>query len=245
MTPYDTLQAEAKTRGLPCLSDDEHVTLGLGKGSRTWPLADAPTARDVPWAELFAIPVGVVVGGEDAAGGLVVAMAREAKLVAERAADPAEARRLLRRRDLEAAVVQMAGEGLLREGLALAPAAVLLARGAGDRVAVAASHVVGSGGRVVVDAEDEALAAKIGGFAAPVALYAVSPGNGALGEHRACGGEIWTVMGGALVRATGSRERVVVRVDEVRHDPSAALAAAALAAAMGIPERAIAAGLRA
>ena len=56
------LEAEAAARGIPVLADDDALTLGLGEGGRTWPIAALPAPGDVPWAALHAIPTAMVTG---------------------------------------------------------------------------------------------------------------------------------------------------------------------------------------
>ena len=46
----------------PFLSDDDHVSIGYGKNSRTWNVNDVPDPDGVPWDLLGPIPVGVVTG---------------------------------------------------------------------------------------------------------------------------------------------------------------------------------------
>ena len=82
--------------------------------------------------------------------------------------------------------------------------------------------------------------------------FALRPDNPQVRAHRAAGGEAWFVERGALTRARGADEVAVVDVASVpfcfggaaQHNVANALAAAALASALGLPDAAIAAGLR-
>ncbi|MCY1012370.1 Mur ligase family protein [Nannocystis pusilla] len=92
------------------------------------------------------------------------------------------------------------------------------------------------------------------GFPAPVAWFSRDPQHPQLQRHRAAGGEVWFVSAaGQLTRGRGGEPDVaVVAIDELpfcfggaaTHNVANALAAAALAAAVGLPDAAIAAGLR-
>ncbi|MCY1066577.1 Mur ligase family protein [Nannocystis sp. RBIL2] len=91
-------------------------------------------------------------------------------------------------------------------------------------------------------------------FPAPVVWFSRDPQHPQLQRHRAAGGEVWFVSAaGQLTRGRGGEPDVaVVAIDELpfcfggaaTHNVANALAAAALAAAVGLPDAAIAAGLR-
>ena len=114
----------------------------------TWPIDALPSIDDVPWSVLGAIPTAVVTGsnGKTTTVRLIAAMLRAQGLrtahsctdglfvgggAADRAVEverlesgdysgPTGARQLLRRTDVQAAVLETARGGLLRRGLALA-----------------------------------------------------------------------------------------------------------------------------
>jgi UDP-N-acetylmuramyl tripeptide synthase len=128
----------AAGRGLPALSDDDCLSLGLGKGSRSWPVDELPSPYDVPWSDLHAIPVGVITGtnGKTTSVRLSAAVGRAAgRVVGLSSTDwiavddeildrgdysgPGGARAVLRDRRVELAVLETARGGLLRRGLAL------------------------------------------------------------------------------------------------------------------------------
>lgn len=91
-------------------------------------------------------------------------------------------------------------------------------------------------------------------FPAPVVWFSRDPQHPQLQRHRAAGGEVWFVSAaGQLTRGRGGEPDVaVVAIDALpfcfggaaTHNVANALAAAALAAAVGLPDAAIAAGLR-
>ena len=136
----------AQGRSLPCLQDDEFLSIGAGVGGRTWKLADLPAVADVPWAELRAIPIALVTGtnGKTTVVRLIAACARAAgwptghsctdgltidgtSIEAGDYSGPAGARTVLRDARVAVAVLETARGGMLRRGLAVphADAAVI------------------------------------------------------------------------------------------------------------------------
>nr|MBP6597107.1 Mur ligase [Arenimonas sp.] len=137
--PLLALVHAAAARGLPSLADDEALTLGLGAGGRTWPLAQLPAVDGVPWDALHSIPSALVTGsnGKTTTTRLLAAMLRAQGLRTghcctdgvyvdgEQIASgdwsgPGGARAVLRDARVQAAVLETARGGLLRRGLALA-----------------------------------------------------------------------------------------------------------------------------
>jgi UDP-N-acetylmuramyl tripeptide synthase len=136
--PLQALRLAAAEQGLSFLSDDDHVSVGLGTGSRTWPVGEIPPPDAVPWAELHDIPLVVVTGTNGKT--TTVRMVAEIARVAGRTAGftctdgiyvdgqlvdggdwsgPGGARALLRDRRVEVAVLETARGGMLRRGLAV------------------------------------------------------------------------------------------------------------------------------
>ena len=133
----------AAARGLPWLCDDEMLTLGVGAGSHSWPLAELPDPAVVEWQALRGIPTALVTGtnGKTTVVRLIAACAKasgratgycctDGVFVAGQAlgtgdySGPAGARRVLRDARVEAAVLETARGGILRRGLAVARANV-------------------------------------------------------------------------------------------------------------------------
>jgi UDP-N-acetylmuramyl tripeptide synthase len=136
-----SLLAEAGRRGIPCLGDDEQLTIGAGRGGRTWPLAELPVVAQVPWHSLSGVPTALVTGtnGKTTVVRLIAACAREAGrvtgwcctdgvhvdgdvLASGDYSGPAGARRVLRDARVECAVLETARGGILRRGLAVSHA---------------------------------------------------------------------------------------------------------------------------
>src|SRR5690606_12517647 len=137
------LQAAATAHGLPCLPDDDEVSVGGGTGSRTWPVDALPDAVAVDWPALHAIPTALVTGsnGKTTTVRLLAAMARAhgwhtahsctdgvffdgQPLESGDYSGPTGARTALRQPEAQAAVLETARGGMLRRGLALCHADV-------------------------------------------------------------------------------------------------------------------------
>ena len=137
------LQSAATARGLPCLPDDDTVSIGAGEGSRTWPIDALPEPANVDWAALHAIPTALVTGsnGKTTTVRLLAAMARAhgwhtahsctdgvffdgQALGSGDYSGPTGARTALRQPRAQAAVLETARGGMLRRGLALCRANV-------------------------------------------------------------------------------------------------------------------------
>lgn len=134
-----TLAMEANKRGLPFLWDDNEVTIGAGARAITWPRSQLPTdLSSVKWEALGTIPIALVSGtnGKTTSARLLARMIKESgKKVGSTSSDaitvdgevvdtgdwtgPAAARAVLRRKDVEIAVLETARGGLLRRGLAM------------------------------------------------------------------------------------------------------------------------------
>jgi len=119
------------------LSDDKRVSVGLGTGSRSWPLSRAPASPErVRWSGLHDVPVALVTGtnGKTTTVRLLAEMARAAGRVAGITSTdqvdvgdqtvavgdysgPNGARTVLRDRRVELAVLEVARGGILRRGL--------------------------------------------------------------------------------------------------------------------------------
>jgi cyanophycin synthetase len=119
------------------LLDEATLTLGAGKGGRSWALDALPVVDEVPWDSLRTIPISAITGsnGKTTTVRLVAACARangwcdgfnctdgvfiDRKQVASGDySGPAGTRLVLRDTSVEAAVIETARGGILRRGLA-------------------------------------------------------------------------------------------------------------------------------
>jgi cyanophycin synthetase len=181
---------------------------------------------------------------------------------------PMGARRVLRDPRVEMAVLETARGGILRRGLVLAQAdAALVTNVAADhlgefgvhdvealaRAKLLVARAVRRGGRVVLNAEDPALVDAAAGLRAAVTWFAMDPAAPRVRQAVSEGGRAVFVEKGRFVLARGAERIPVGRVEEApvtmegaaRHNVANALAAIGVADALGLDERAIAAGLRA
>lgn len=132
-----SLALAAAQHGINALVDEEQVTLGSGRGGRTWPLTDLPHASAIDWSVLSDVPIALVTGsnGKTTIARLLAAFGwahgwrtahscTDGVFVGRDAIDrddysgPAGARLALRRHDIDAAILETARGGLMRRGIA-------------------------------------------------------------------------------------------------------------------------------
>ncbi len=132
-------QDNAKT----LLWDDDEVSVGLGSGSRTWPVRDIPEIHD--WKPFHDVPIGLVTGTNGktttvrlatnivrASGQNVGLSSTDWIAVNDHVIDrgdwsgPGGARAVLREREVDVAILESARGGLLRRGLGVDRADVSL-----------------------------------------------------------------------------------------------------------------------
>lgn len=124
----------AMQHGKTLLWDDDEVSVGLGRGSQTWPVREIPGSVD--WDRYHDVPVGLVTGtnGKTTTVRLATHIARAASdnvglsstdwiAVNERVIErgdwsgPGGARAVLREQEVDVAILESARGGLLRRGL--------------------------------------------------------------------------------------------------------------------------------
>lgn len=139
------LRDEAMQRGVAFLPDDAAVTLGLGRGSRTFPVESLPAPNEVDWSSVHDIPVCLVTGtnGKTTTVRMMSAIALQAGrtpgycstdevaiggVIVDRGdySGPEGARRVLRDPVVDVAILETARGGLLRRGLFVARAQAAL-----------------------------------------------------------------------------------------------------------------------
>ncbi len=132
------LREAARWHGVCFLSDDDHVSVGMGRGSRTWPIDSLPDPAEVQWGRVHDIPLALVTGsnGKTTTVRLLATMLSAARYVsgysstdgiyiggelvdADDWSGPGGGRRVLRDERVEAAVLETARGGMLRRGLAV------------------------------------------------------------------------------------------------------------------------------
>jgi cyanophycin synthetase len=281
----------AAARGLPYVIDESQLTLGAGVGSRDFPMGDVPDVAQVPWQQLGDIPTAIVTGsnGKTTTVRLLAACARrhgwhaaynctdgvfldDEALVLGDYSGPAGARRVMRERRAEAAILETARGGILRRGIALSQAdAAVVTNVSSDHfgeygietlaglaeVKLAVGGVVKPGGLLVLNAEDAQLRAQAEGLARrfgralPLAWFAVGPDQERLRDYGARGAPTCGVRDGRLClryagveHDLGPIESMPLSMGGIAAYNVANMAGAALAAvALGIAPATIAAVL--
>ncbi len=134
---------EARNQSATLLWDDDEVSLGLGTGSKTWPVRDIPDSVD--WHAYHDVPVGLVTGTNGktttvrlathiarCSGGKVGLSSTDWIAVNDQVIDrgdwsgPGGARAVLRQQTVDVAILESARGGLLRRGLGVSRADVAL-----------------------------------------------------------------------------------------------------------------------
>ncbi|MEE8561491.1 MAG: Mur ligase family protein [Gemmatimonadota bacterium] len=189
-------------------------------------------------------------------------------------AGPGGARQVLRMPEVEAGILETARGGILRRGLGVPRAhAALVTNVAEDHlgeygvedvaaladVKLVVGRVVVPAGRVVLNAEDERVvvvaerARREGHLRAPITWFSLDPRDPRVSRHVAEGGDACALVDRELVLWRAGRIDMVTTVERVpitldgaaRFNVRNALAAVGVAAALGWPVEAMAAGLSA
>ncbi len=131
-----SLMNEAEKRGVTCISDDDDVSLGMGRTVDIWPARQLPTTDQVDWQKYHDIPRAFVTGtnGKSTSVRLAAQIAKAAGInagvtstdfirVGDEIIDtgdysgPGGARMLLRDPRTELAFLEVARGGILRRGI--------------------------------------------------------------------------------------------------------------------------------
>ncbi|MBS0382081.1 MAG: Mur ligase [Proteobacteria bacterium] len=145
------LADEATRRELNMLVDDDTLTLGSGRGARSWPAAALPQPATIDWNAIADVPIVLVTGsnGKTTTTRLLAALARahgwravhtctdgvyvDGEAIASGDySGPAGARLALRQPDIDAAVLETARGGILRRGIAPSRADVAIVTNISD-----------------------------------------------------------------------------------------------------------------
>lgn len=272
---------------IPMLWDDDLVSVGLGASARHFPAAAPPRLGDIDLPSSSRIPVAMITGsnGKTTTTRLLARMAMEAGLspgyssteglyVGNRCIDagdwsgPGGARQVLRRPDVEVALLETARGGLLRRGLAVEPLDVAVITNVSEdhfgeygvhsiddmaEVKTLLGHAVKPSGRVILQGDQPVLHRFIGTFPAPTVLFSANGLNAALRDHLQGGGEAWYFAQNELVYARGpgvhetwmAASSISLLLGGTAHfQRENVLAAAAGAHALGLPRDAIVRTLR-
>ncbi|WP_293750177.1 Mur ligase family protein [uncultured Paraglaciecola sp.] len=149
-----SLMHAAHKHGVSCITDDDDVSLGMGKSSQTWPVRALPKLTNIQWQQYQDIPRAFITGtnGKSTSVRLASHIAKAAGYVAGvtstdfiRVGDdiidtgdysgPGGARMLLRDSRTEMAFLEVARGGILRRGLPVdSVGAVLITNVASDHL---------------------------------------------------------------------------------------------------------------
>ncbi|NND00256.1 MAG: Mur ligase, partial [Gammaproteobacteria bacterium] len=130
------IEAAAQSNNVICLTDDDHLSLGMGVNAEVWSIDELPDPASLAWKGFTRIPTALITGtnGKSTCVRLASEIARSAGLVAGvtstdfiRVGDeiidrgdysgPGGARMLLRDNRTEIAFLEVARGGILRRGL--------------------------------------------------------------------------------------------------------------------------------
>ena len=214
-----TLLDMAARHRLPALSGEGRISFGSGRGGRDFPCEPWPAPASVPWAQLHAIQTVLVTGsnGKTTTVRLVAAMLQatgkrvglsctdglfiaDERIEAGDYSGPLGTRTVLRRRDIDAAVLETARGGILRRGLAVdrADAAIVtnisadhfgeygvhtLADLAAVKLTVA--RAIDADGLLVLNADDALLREAGTGLDVPIGWFSLDSQAPFLHEHAA------------------------------------------------------------
>lgn len=199
---------------LPVLWGEDRVSIGSGRGGRDYPEADLPPVATVPWTRLYAVPTALVTGsnGKTTTVRLVAAMLRasgrrvglsctdglfveDQRIESGDYSGPVGTRTVLRRHDIDAAVLETARGGILRRGLAVARAdAAIVTNISADHFGeygvhsladlanakLAVARAIDADGLMVLNADDPVLRAAAGSLGAPLGWFSLDPEAGFL-----------------------------------------------------------------
>ena len=285
--PLLDLEEAADAHGVTFLWDDDDASVGLGTGSRMWPVEDIPSPDELDWGAIHDVPTAIVTGtnGKSTTARMLAQIVRAAgRTVGLTSTDgvtvdgrtiahgdysgPGGARTALRERAVEVGVLEVARGGILRRGLGLPRATAAAVTNvdedhlgdygietveqlAGVKFVVA--KALGDGGALVTNHDDAHCRREAARLAPELARRGARVVWTGLAPEALPDGPAASVVDGHVARrgAAGGWARVVA-VDAVpaarggaaRYNVRNALTAAALAHALGLPDAAVADGLR-
>lgn len=273
----------ARKHGKTTLWDDDEVSIGLGSGSQTWPVREVPDT--LHWDRYHDVPIGLVTGTNGktttvrlathilrAAGRNVGLSSTDWIAVNDKVIDrgdwsgPGGARAVLRRQDVDVAILESARGGLLRRGLGVDRADVaLITNIAADHlgdfgsqsldelldIKWIVSRAVRDGGSLILNAEDGLLRQKSSEFDGAIVWFSLDPDNACIRSCIDAGGRVFVLNGDELLKIDDGVRELICRSHEIpvtlggaaRHNVANALAAAALTSCLGASTAAIRSGL--
>lgn len=273
-------ERDAASAGVTLLWDDDAVSVGMGRGSRTWAVPELPELADTEGCH--DIPVAMITGTNgktttvrllahvlEKAGHIVGLSSTDWIGVSHRVLDrgdwsgPGGARTILRETDVDVAVLETARGGLLRRGLGVPFADVAAITN------ISEDHLGDFGsanlaeltdikwlvidalqdrGTAVLNADDAILVDRVRRHQGPRVWFSMRADNPVIQNDGSVafvleGDTLTRQAHGSAVALCDAAEIPVTLGATARHNIANALAAAALAHALGVPDAVIAAGL--
>ncbi len=269
------LREAARSRGLTFLSDGNLASIGSGTGARVWPVRELPEPSAVEWANVHDIPMVLVTGsnGKTTVVRLIASMVKasgqvpgttstdgvqvgSATVAEGDFSGPEGARLVLRRPEVQTAILETARGGILRRGITVDHADVAVITNIAEdhlgefgveslKQLAETKLLVGkavAAGYLVLNADDPVLveaSSTVRGRIIWFALDAASPVVRAQVER---GSMAVTAEEGSIVLATQGQRTEVIRASEVpitfggaaRYNIANVMAAVAAGAALGI-----------
>ncbi len=270
------LERAAIDHGVSFLWDDDDVTVGHGIGSETWRFRQLPEPSALDWSVFHDVPVGIVTGTNgktttvriakhilQSAGRNVGLSCTDWVSVNDRIIDkddwsgPGGARMVLRREEVDVAILETARGGLLRRGLGINKAdAAVITNIAEDHlgdfgsqsleellnIKWVTSHAVRESGVLILNADDRRLCEKSRGYDGNIVWFSLDDTNRVIAEHLETGGSAFVLIDNDLVRFEGRDRQTICAAREIpitldgaaAHNIANALAAAALTEELGM-----------
>lgn len=244
-----SLAHAAKQHGLCLYADDDVVSIGEGSGCHRSSIAALPDPEAVTWSALHSIPKALVTGsnGKTTSVRLLAAMSRaqgwrtghtctdglfvDGRLVESGDfSGPAGARAILRRSDVDAAILEAARGGMLRRGLAVSRADVALVTNVSVEhfgewgiydldaladVKLSLARTIDDRGMLVLNAEDATLLRKSAELVCPLAWFAQDAQHPILVAHRVRGGATCAPRDGIMVISAHGQEHDLGRIESM------------------------------
>ncbi len=285
--PLIALQQAAQEHDVPFLWDDDEVSVGYGASTLIWSPDALPSPDDIAWNRIGTVPVALVTGTNGKSNtvrmtaSIMTAAGFNAGLtstdfirVGDRIIDTGDysgtggARTLMRQKDLEMAVLEVARGGLLRRGLGVERAnAAVVTNVAADHLGewgintvqelIPAKFIVrralGSGDTLILNADDQGVVAFAEELDNRISWFSLRPDSDSIMAARNTGSPACYFDDGWLIACSGGEERRVVNVSDIpatrggmaRYNISNSLAAMSIAISLGIDDAAIRTGLAA
>ena len=276
----------ARARGVTFLSGEDLVSVGSGSGAVVWPADALPDLGEIDWTGIHDVPTVLVTGSNGKTtvvrllGAMVAAAGRvpgitstdgvtvgPTLLEAGDFSGPSGARMVLRRREVETAILETARGGILRRGLPVERADVAVVTNVSDdhlgefgvvslpdlaTTKLLVARPLGTSGTLVLNADDPLLVERSRGIPARIIWFSLNSSSEPLARHLENGGTAAVADEGRIVLAQGQRRATLLPIADVpitfsgsaEHNVANVLAAVAAAAALGIAVPEMTAALR-